>query len=578
MGLGRGGAGNIDSPFGPTGNLNARLPFSCKPNTYDRAGNLNSTGGRGADAGDVHITLIGSPDEPTIQKIRNLVSVRGGLPGSTRKLRAPSATTATTTSACTFLPEGEWTSSPAGAAGTATVAPATSTAAMVDFINRLSVKDGTLEYDLLDVVNRLDAREMVPAMEFTTFAKDRFIAQLEETESALLEQLNQELSGVPISPSPLPQHLYDLDRSQLDAGLFANPIVQPLSDLTKFQPRPNHSPVFSYFMNTGGIFRLQDARIATTWSALALRAEEALVIPKLDEVKKQLAQTNIVLSSIAQVLWTVEYQSRLAGLRATLAESERRLAEHSGDAQLLKVAAAIKEIADGAAAAYVGFQSGNAAAGFAGIQKAARGRENLADAVKSNRPAIDKIEALRAAIESVEAEFKAFSESTAAAQQKFLAQYNAALFDFFASRRAALERASTRGHLFHDLLRAGVLSFLADPFRNQQDLVQNLRNLNALIRRYPMSEPFFRFADLTDPCPQLPADDPRCFWVPPSTSSRVLTINSPKWYGALPAYVLAPSQGDIVVRTFGEKLEVGAAETGKSDNKSIEYTPLDPFK
>src|SRR5262249_54351589 len=152
------------------------------------------------------------------------------------------------------------------------------------------------------------AREDIAANNFTSFAKGRFLLELADVEQLILEILNARMNGTtPEVPSALPLHLTGLDLTLIDSKLFGSPLGQPLGELAKFERLPGKDPLSSYLYNSGGLFGLKDWNVATTWTQLATRSEAALVPSKLDEIKSRLNDTQILLNSIREVLWTKEF-------------------------------------------------------------------------------------------------------------------------------------------------------------------------------------------------------------------------------------------------------------------------------
>jgi hypothetical protein len=549
---GRGGPGAILVPY----------RAGCVDRSNDQQGGLNAPGGIGGDAGSIYLYPIAGGTlnddlEPDWDKFdwwyANLLehtTVRGGLPGSSRIIRSPTARTAADypLNACTsFADEGEWPVAAAGKSGEVFSRSVSPAQALLALHQLLSFKDATLDYNLEELADRAATTGKVIALSYVGFVERRFLDILRQEQLRYLEELTNYLFSTGVVTEEYPVS-YNFSPTTARMKPLADSMFSTMNEFMYLQPVEGFTRPSALFVRSGGVLNLDSASRLTDWYHLQTRIDSANQAYLTADIRRLLTDAVQRLGELRGSVLRQEYKATAGEMRSALADLEKKLAENKS---LVSAAPSVGKFAGGVSKMVGGMMSDDYAEVGKGAIQTYEGYQEISDHFASAPPDSERAK-LRFEIDRTQSLVQQMAIALAGERERYLVDRGIAISDVFDAQlnRGALSGA--RLLMTRDLIKLSLMSYYGASQRDHAGLRQNLQAVRDLVAAQSRRTSEFHFGDTAGACAAFPYNPLRCFKVPAADERRVVRIRAPSAMPlSLPLQIIDSSAGEVVIDSHG---------------------------
>jgi hypothetical protein len=571
---GRGGAGS-SAMCTSTG-------FVCHPDYLAMTGGFSGPGGKGGDAGNVYINLIGATHSEELAKLKFLLAsisnVKGGAPGSNLKYQTPSATGAfaTTDSRCSFRALGDdnaYEEAPRGQDGKVEISEVNSTESIQLLSRYLIGKDLRFDYDAYTILNLSRTDRTIHSLRPSAALSDYLGRSLVQAEVKFTNDFQRFVAGEPEQGAYLPKALSGMSCSVLHRDVFVDQQVTFLQHLCYFDSTDGISTVIE---NLDGLFDVPTKNMSVQrMSSGQLRVEIAEVKRKLDEVKDDLRALN---SQVFKQITGEQKKSlmeRIIAVQVEIAHAEKNAADEAKkETSLVPLVGALKKIGEDVAAFVSAMQNGSYAEVTNTLKDVIDGFQDLASMSQVTHFPTG-LATLKLQLDTLEKEYDSLARYFDEQKHTYFSREFQDLQDYLRSLEAVQSKLFAECFLFPDLLKVAAISYYSGSARNLQTLNLNLDGLRTYLQDFPTQEPITRISDIQWECDK----GAKCLPIPPddkNTREVFAMIQIGKTTKKIALYKLAPSSAELakpiflldpksisieVVKPSEGVLPVGAADT-----------------
>lgn len=567
----RGGRGGAGTPSNCTFlDPNSPNPFPCGDATLMTSG-ITGPGGRGGDAGTVFIGIV-SPEGPT-DELRSIVSgianIKGGAPGHSVKWLGPASIGQfrATGNVCDFYlrPQGNWPSADSGKDEEVIFKGFTRSEALSYLGALLGPKDASLDYDLGELAQRASSDALVRNASFDGYLISKIYDSLARAQVKVVIDINQVFQGRRES-----EELYvrppfeDIKLYTIENSMLSKKSLIFLRELHSYgQQVDGGSPLVHYLTTSGGLFNLANAKPFDRFLSEATRTDISRLEIPLDRIVANLLEAKEMAVKIHVGVKAKEMQAILSRLAVLLQEAETRANRATSQQRkwLPRLVKSVEEAGKAVGVAYKYYYE-------AKWQKLAESLPAVWDKMGEVRNVYEdrflrvsnEIPDLKESLDKAQIEYSLFVQESVVIRQAILEEKHSALLELLDDRSSHYSKLQNRLAQFHDLLRLSVIGLLLDPSKNREVFKNNLQSIVTFVEEFPMSEPYFRFRDVSNYCTQDSGlferwtHSDECIYAKPSKEwSAVwssLGFEKNKQI-RVPLYVVAPSNTSHFLPSYG---------------------------
>ena len=493
---GRGGAGT-PSPCvkRPSPTPGSPVVFQCPDEQYSKIGELNALGGKGGDAGNVFVTVVGSKNPALESLLAEVTNVAGGAPGSSRKVRTPASEGPYVVDGtrCSFRQQpGDWPSQPAGTSGSLTINTLSSGRALQQVVRLLSAKGSRVDYDLWPTLLRANYNRRFTAIHPSDTLTLFLGTALARSESRYISQIDDAIVTGNVVNSPVVDNIFtSLVTADIPDPAYSSIQLVLLRELERFNQPSEVPSVLGYARKSGGLLNLGSDDALRLSAALAARIESNLSREELARIKTSVTGLNRQLFDHIAIARKAEFEARLRAMEDAI-QKATAAAEEANDPW-----GAIKNLAgfaQGIQKAVTGFLAGEYIRAVEGLIEAGRYGALLSDTSTQ----VDQVPELQRQLRAILAEYARFSEEIRNGRAALIDERAGDLARAYTARAALQSKLRANSAYFADLVRLVLLSYLTDPFRDTTTLRMNLAGLQTLFTTFPAEEPLLRIRRLPD--------------------------------------------------------------------------------
>jgi len=550
-------------------------PYSChykRPELFRQEGGLNAPGGRGGDAGDISIHVVNDTASDFSSQRKSLLAAtdaRAGQPGNSEKLQTSSlmGDPKATESRCSLHSLGSFDPSQPGRPGLVAVDSINSSTAIIALASVLRSKDAQVDYDFTELAQRsksdANIRSLLPSDSLTDYLE----LSLEESELRVLQDFEGIAKNlrVPSGGYNLPILAKATEQSLASASLSDRQKAL-LREVALFDDRSGNR-LYAYLFNSGGLFNSYSVNPISDYNLSAIRLDLNETNKKLSEIKSQLVTVNATLFRELSYEQQRDMQEDIERIKAEL-DQAKATAQSGG---LGDIVAAIADVM----ASFGGL--GDALSKLFASKKSKDPTEDLRKVGSQFKSGFDSsnklslilrgtpnIAALNQALEDAMIDYQKFLGKVKDIEQRYLDEENHELFYALEKRQTAFSRLSTRSVLFHDILRAAIITYLIDPSKKPEYLMNNFEAIETLLRDFPREEPRFMISPMPTTC-QPPNKDEEllsCIQIKAGTKEQLVegVFSVDQGQATLPLYRIAPSNVSRRLPVFGIKPKISAVK------------------
>jgi hypothetical protein len=562
-----GGVGGAGEPYNCIGGRHQYQSegFSCLDWT---SSTLNAPGGRGGDAGNITISVDQTLDAKKYKKLQSLidslVSIDGGLPGPSAKLRSPTYA-GNPLSLHLFENEGEWPAGKPGVNGIVRVLRLSDKEFFNRFYQVVNAKDSFPFYNYQELSNRTindSSKDYLRFDDYITKVLVRKIIGRLESVVADARRLFVNSSDNPITVAFPGEEKLCLGFE--DVGSFSEQVSTAMLELNKVCSL-GASPFRGFLSANGGLLNVVDKEANKSF----LQATLGYNYYEDKELWHKMLSALLVSQSVQMRAFASQerarYDDKLLKLRSQVSNLEQAMkaveAKNSSTpnylgmgATVMKAYSSVAGFMDVASNIYTTAQSdseisaeqlnkltksaGDMSKAFSEI--GAVSPQSFSSGILGTQQQIFGIKKNIVLLQSAQSEFlQDMSSRSKEALQSASAELSAAI-----DKRAQYGRKiRSRIIFFGDFLKLSILSYYMDPSLSIGSLAANLNSLKIFLSSFPTYDPNFVLRDFPVYC-DINESMNRCITVAPHTKTIILytTLKTPVRSGIeIPLYVLAPS-------------------------------------
>lgn len=514
---GKGGLGGVfpcvyNAPPQRAGNQVVQVPCD---EVLGRPGGLSGSPSAGGDAGNISIYIVNNPDFAEQQKefqtrlencerhnckgefpatfgqsIAALTNVEGGQPSQTSRLRTPSYRDLQSGQRGAFVPERpiEDLEALRGKTGSLQIRQLTADEALGQIAVTLSSFDDNPKYDERLLIQSLVDRRGLSTLEARDLLAEFLLTLLVKRQVALLDRLPNALSqdSSEIVSVDLLTDLQCEGRSV--PGLIALEF-ELVRRICEFRSYPGGTGALrSYLYRTGGLLRPTAIVSSPDLQTERAIAELTRIGEAVREVSDGIRDFETMFYHFMTDMERRRYEVRLSELRDAIAKATAALEARNDDDVFKRLIASGKGAQANVTAALAGFTSGDYFAMATGVYEGGRAVVeffaimNGDDLTEQQR---NSLASMQAELLSMEIAFSAFQQEVAHKKEELLERQFSGLSDLLRARNSLATSRTSLVLDFESNLRAALLSYVSDPFRQTDGLLSHARTIRDLVEHFP---------------------------------------------------------------------------------------------